>query len=108
MNCIFCKIIAGEIGSAKVLENDEVLAIRDRAPQAPVHVLVMPKVHVASLAELENGKTAAALLQAVREVAAKEGLKEFRTIANSGVSAGQTVFHLHLHVIGGKALGALG
>jgi histidine triad (HIT) family protein len=108
MSCIFCRIIAGELPSTKVLETGEIVAIRDLHPQAPVHVLVMPKTHVASLAELEDGKVAAALLKGVREVAAKEGLKEFRTIANTGASAGQTVFHLHLHVLGGRALGSLG
>ncbi|MCE9584758.1 MAG: histidine triad nucleotide-binding protein [Planctomycetes bacterium] len=108
MNCIFCKLIAGQIPSTKVLETDELLAVRDIAPQAPVHVIVMPKKHVASLADLEDGKMAAALLKGVREVAAKEGLTEFRTIANTGSSAGQTVFHLHLHVLGGRKLGPLG
>lgn len=108
MNCIFCKIIAGQIPSTKVLETDDVLAIRDIAPQAPVHVIVMPKKHVASLAGLEDGTMAAALLKGVKDVAAKEGLAEFRTIANTGSSAGQTVFHLHLHVLGGRTLGALG
>lgn len=107
-DCIFCKIVAGAIPSQKVLENDDVLAIRDRAPQGPVHVLVLPKKHMASLAELDDARIAAALLKAVKEVAAKENLKEFRTIANTGASAGQSVFHLHLHVLGGRALGALG
>ncbi|KAF0240748.1 MAG: Hit-like protein involved in cell-cycle [Planctomycetota bacterium] len=108
MSCIFCRIIAGELASAKVLENDDVLAIRDRAPQAPVHVLVMPKRHVSTLAELDDERIAAALLKGVRDVAVQEGLREFRTIANTGASSGQTVFHLHLHVLGGRALGALG
>ncbi|MCC6739991.1 MAG: histidine triad nucleotide-binding protein [Planctomycetia bacterium] len=108
MSCIFCRIAAGEIPSQKVLENEQVVAIRDRAPQAPVHVLVMPKKHMASLAELEDPAIAAALLKGVKDVAAKEGLKEFRTIANTGAGAGQTVFHLHLHVLGGRDLGSLG
>ncbi len=108
MSCIFCRIIAGEIPSAKVYENDEVVAIRDRAPQAPVHVLVMPKKHMDSLAELKDPGIAAALLKGVREVAAQEGLKEYRTIANTGAGAGQTVFHLHLHVLGGRELKAMG
>lgn len=108
MSCIFCRIAAGEIPSQKVLENEHVVAIRDRAPQAPVHVLVLPKKHMASLAELDDPAVAAALLRGVRDVAAKEGLKDFRTIANTGAGAGQTVFHLHMHVLGGRELGALG
>lgn len=108
MSCIFCRIIAGEIPSAKVLENDEVLAIRDRSPQAPVHVLVMPKKHMDSLAELKDPAVAAALLKGVRDVAAQEGLQDFRTIANTGAGAGQTVFHLHMHVLGGRTLTSMG
>lgn len=108
MSCIFCRIAAGEIPSQKVLENEHVVAIRDRAPQAPVHVLVLPRKHMASLAELDDPAVAAALLRGVRDVAAKEGLKDFRAIANTGAGAGQTVFHLHMHVLGGRELGALG
>ena len=91
-----------------MLETEDLLAIRDHAPQAPVHVLVLTKKHVASLADLDDSRIAAALLRGVKDVAAKEGLKEFRTIANTGATAGQTVFHLHLHVLGGRGLGALG
>jgi histidine triad (HIT) family protein len=108
MNCVFCKIVAGEIPSTKVLETTDVVAIRDISPQAPVHVLVMPRRHVASLAELDDPGLAEALLRGVRDVAAREGLKDFRTIANTGAGAGQSVFHLHFHVMGGRAMGALG
>lgn len=108
MSCIFCKIVAGEIPSAKVLETPDVLAFRDIAPHAPKHILVAPKKHVDSLAALDDPALAAALLKAVKDVAAKEGLKEFRTIANTGASAGQSVFHLHFHVLGGRTFGALG
>lgn len=108
MSCIFCRIVAGEIPSTKVLETPEVLAIRDIAPQAPTHVLVLPKKHFDSLAALDDPATASALLAAVRDVAKKEGLKEFRTIANTGATCGQTVFHLHLHVMGGRAMKGLG
>jgi histidine triad (HIT) family protein len=104
---VFCRIVKGEIPSTKVLETDEVLAIRDIAPQAPVHVLVMPKQHFANLMELKDARMQEAVWAAVQAVASKEGLQEFRTIVNTGASAGQTVFHLHIHVVGGRQLGPL-
>ena len=108
-NCLFCKIIAGEIPSARVYEDDEVYAFRDIAPQAPSHVLVIPKRHVASIAacaELPDG-VIAACIKACGKVAETEGLTEkgFRVVSNCGDDACQSVHHLHFHVLGGRKMG---
>lgn len=108
MSCIFCRIAAGEIPSPRVLETPDLIAIRDIAPQAPAHLLVIPRRHVESLAALEDASLGGKLLEGVREAARLAGLAEYRLIANTGASAGQTVFHLHFHVLGGRPLGALG
>ena len=107
-DCLFCKIIAGEIPSSKVYEDEKVFAFRDINPQAPVHMLVVPKTHLASLNEVtaETADSAAACLQAIPAIAAAEGLHEgYRVISNCGAAAGQTVMHLHFHLIGGRQLG---
>lgn len=107
-NCIFCKIIAGDIPSAKVYENDLVYAFRDINPQAPVHILVIPKQHVASMAAIDSvsDETLVACLRACREIALKEGLGEngFRIVTNAGDDACQSVHHLHFHILGGKKM----
>lgn len=103
-DCIFCKIINKEIPSNFVYENEDVIAIKDLHPQAETHVLVIPKIHVASLAELEDEKLMGKLLQGVKATAKVLGLSDFRTIINTGAGAGQTVFHLHLHILSGKKL----
>jgi histidine triad (HIT) family protein len=107
-DCIFCRIVAGEIPSARVMEGDEWIAIRDINPAAPTHVLVIPRRHVESVAALEDGDRAlaGALLLAARDVARQEGLAEsgYRTVINTGHDGGQTVAHLHVHVIGGRQL----
>ena len=105
MDCLFCRIIAGEIPSTKVYENDRVYAFRDINPQAPVHVLIVPKKHFANILECD-GETAAALTDAVRVIAAQEGVAEsgFRVISNCGRDGAQSVNHLHIHLLGGKAL----
>ena len=108
-DCIFCKIVAGEIPSVCVFENEFVFAFRDISPQAPTHILVVPKEHIGSVAELtaENSHLAAKCLEAIAKIAKSEGLDNgFRVITNSGADACQTVFHLHFHLLGGKALGA--
>ena len=109
MDCIFCKIIAGEIPSEKVYETADVLAFRDIHPVAPVHVLVVPKAHVASIQTLtaDTLPLVTALHVAIQAVATQEGIAEqgYRVIANCGEGAGQTVPHLHYHVIGGRRLG---
>ena len=107
-DCIFCKIIAGEIPSQRVFEDDDVFAFRDINPQAPVHILIVPKRHIPSVADLnaENSRYAAKCLEAAAEIAREEGLAGgFRVISNTGADSGQTVFHLHFHLLGGKALG---
>ena len=106
-NCLFCKIIAGEIPSNKVYETEDVLAFRDIAPQAPVHILVIPKKHIASVGEInaENAAYAAKCLEAVAVIAKQEGLDNgFRVISNCGEDAGQTVHHLHFHILAGTKL----
>ena len=107
-DCIFCKIINKEIPSNFVYEDDAVIAIKDLNPQADTHVLVIPKTHVASLAELEDEKLMSAILKGVKATAKKLGLTDFRTIMNTGAGAGQTVFHLHVHVLSGKLTKKLG
>ena len=106
-DCLFCKIIAGDIPSAKVYENDDVFAFRDINPQAPVHVLVVPRTHIESAGAIdaENSGLAAKCLEAAAVIARQEGLTGgFRLISNCGDDAGQTVKHLHFHILGGERL----
>ena len=107
MDCLFCKIIAGEIPSAKVYENEWVYAFRDIAPQAPVHVLIVPKVHIccADAVNAENSPFVAKIFEAIPEIAKAEGLANgYRIINNCGEDGCQTVKHLHFHLLGGKKL----
>lgn len=99
-NCIFCKIINGDFGTEFVYENEHVVVFKDINPKAPVHLLVVPRVHVASLNELEDEKIMAELLKAVKAVTKKIGLKSYKTLINTGKEAGQEVFHLHVHILG--------
>ena len=107
--CVFCMIAAGEIPAEIVYEDEALIAFRDVHPQAPVHVLLVPREHVASLADLDPARIdlAGRLLTAVPSVVAAIGGLDggFRVIANTGADAGQTVSHLHLHILGGRALG---
>lgn len=107
-DCIFCKIIRGEIPSTKVFEDDEVLAIRDIKPQTPVHVLVMPKAHLSGLLAMEDADEARIghLMNCARRIAQAEGLEPggARFVINYGPHAGQTVNHLHVHVMGGRQM----
>lgn len=106
-NCLFCKIIDGEIPSTKVYEDENVFAFRDINPQAPVHILVVPKQHVASVSELneDNVDAAAKCLLAIGKIADQEGLaRGYRVVSNCGDDAGQTVHHLHFHILGGTRL----
>ena len=110
MNCLFCKIIAGDIPSTKVYEDELVLAFRDIAPQAPTHILVIPKAHIPSAAAVtaENSAVVAHIFEVIPQIARAEGLEGgFRVVSNCGDDAGQTVHHLHFHILGGKKL-ALG
>lgn len=103
-DCLFCKIIRGEIPANKVYEDEHVLAFHDIRPLAPVHVLVVPKEHVASMAELESGHEAAMgrLMVAAGKIAREQGCTDgFRTIVNTGRVGLQEVYHLHLHILGG-------
>ena len=106
MDCLFCKIIAGEIPGNKVYEDDKVYAFRDINPQAPVHVLIVPKKHMANILECD-AETAEALTRAIRAIAKQEGIDEsgFRVISNCGRDGAQSVNHLHVHLLGGRALG---
>jgi histidine triad (HIT) family protein len=108
-NCLFCGIAAGTIPAQQVYADERVVAFRDRNPQAPVHVLVIPREHVRGIDDpaAENGELLAALIHAANEIARREGIAEsgYRLIWNVGPNAGQSVFHLHLHVLGGRPLG---
>lgn len=106
-DCLFCKIVAGQIPSTKVYEDETALAFRDINPQAPTHVLVIPKEHIADASQIngENAALVAHCLEVVAEVARLEGLDNgFRVVSNCGADAGQTVNHLHFHVLGGKTM----
>ncbi len=108
-DCIFCKVVSGEIPSDIVHEGDQVIAFRDINPQAPTHVQVIPRTHVAYIADFEPGRDAAwltELFEVATHVARDEGLdKGYRLVINNGALAGQSVAHVHLHVIGGRQLG---
>ena len=106
--CLFCKIVSGEIPATVVHETDATLAFRDLEPQAPTHVLVVPRSHYPNAAALAAGEpaTAAALFDAAREIAEAEGLDEgYRLVFNTGPAARQTVFHVHMHLLGGRSMG---
>ena len=106
-NCLFCKIVAGDIPSTRVYEDETVLAFRDIAPQAPTHILVIPKAHIGSVAEItaENSAVVAHIFEIIPQIAKAEGLeKGYRVVSNCGDDAGQTVHHLHFHILGGKKL----
>jgi histidine triad (HIT) family protein len=109
MSCLFCDIIAGRVPSKKAYEDDQVLAFHDINPQAPVHVLVIPKKHVTSLLDLspEDDALVGMIVRTARDLARQLGLGEtgFRLVLNSGADAGYSVFHIHLHLLGGRALG---
>ncbi|MGI6315822.1 MAG: histidine triad nucleotide-binding protein [Christensenellales bacterium] len=103
-NCVFCKIVRGEIPCKKVYEDELVLAFDDISPQAPVHVLLVPKHHAADILKTDVADTGACIAALPKVVAAK-GLTSFRLIVNTGADAGQTVPHLHFHILGGKDMG---
>lgn len=107
-DCLFCKIIEGEIPSEKVYEDEFVYAFKDINPQAPFHALIIPKVHIQSAADInaENSIAVAKCFEAISAIAAENGLGNgFRVISNCGKDGGQTVFHLHFHLLGGRVLG---
>ena len=102
--CLFCKIVAGEIPSTKVYEDDSILAFRDIAPQAPTHILVIPKAHIGSVAEIspENSGVVAHIFEVIAKIAKEQGMDSYRVVSNIGEQAGQSVFHLHFHVLSGR------
>ena len=104
--CLFCKMVAGVIKPDTVYEDDALLAFRDINPQAPTHILIIPKIHVATLNDLHDPLLAGQLLQTAAKIAKQEGLAEqgYRTVINCNRHAGQEVFHLHLHVLGGRQM----
>lgn len=106
-NCLFCKIVKGDIPSTKVYEDEKVLAFRDIAPMAPTHILVIPKMHIGSVNEVtaENADIVAHIFTVIPQIAAAEELGNgYRVVSNCGPDAGQTVHHLHFHILGGKQL----
>ena len=107
--CIFCKIIKGEIPSTKVYEDDEILAFNDVNPATPIHILVIPKKHINSLAELEDGdeKIIGKIYKKINDIAKEQGFikQGYRVIVNCGKDAGQEVMHLHFHILAGQKLG---
>lgn len=107
MDCLFCKIIAGEIPSTKVYEDEKILAFRDISPQAPTHILVIPKTHISGCNGVteENSGVVAHIFEVIPRIANAEGLANgYRVVSNCGPAAGQTVPHLHFHILGGKTL----
>jgi histidine triad (HIT) family protein len=105
-DCVFCKIGSGQIPSRMVLQDEEVFAFEDLNPKAPVHVLVIPKRHVAAMNELQDLALLGRLFHVANLVAQKKGISAsgYRIVANTGSDGGQTVFHLHLHVLGGRQM----
>jgi histidine triad (HIT) family protein len=108
-DCLFCKFVSGEIKPNIVFEDDEVLAFRDVNPQAPTHILVIPKHHISTLNEIrpEDAELIGKLYLAAQRVAKEEGIAEpgYRTLINCNAEAGQSVFHIHLHLLGGRPMG---
>lgn len=104
--CIFCRIVSGEIPVAPIAQNEHAIAFRDINPQAPVHVLVVPRRHIGSLAEADNAPELGAVALLGAEVARQEGIEAsgYRAVMNTGEHGGQTVPHLHLHILGGRAM----
>lgn len=105
-DCLFCKIIAGEIPSNKVYEDELCYAFYDIAPQAPTHFLVIPKTHLTGVSEVsdENANVVGHIFSVIAKVTKELGLESYRVVSNCGEDAGQTVFHLHFHVLGGHKL----
>ena len=102
-DCLFCKIIAGEIPSSKVYEDDVCFAFNDIAPQAPTHFLVIPKEHIRSVSQIsaENSAVVAHIFEVIAKLAKEQGMESYRVVSNIGDQAGQSVHHLHFHVLSG-------
>ena len=110
-DCIFCKIVKGEIPSAKVYSDEQATAFRDIQPAAPTHILIVPNRHIDSVNAMtaDDERTVGHLFSAAKQIAAQEGIAEggYRLIINTNADAGQTVFHIHLHLLGGKRMGLM-
>lgn len=107
MDCIFCKIIKGEIPSKKAYEDDKIVAFFDIQPQAPVHIVIIPKAHIESMNGItaENSDVVAHIFEVIPQIAKENNLGDgYRVVSNCGANGGQTVFHLHFHLLGGQAL----
>ena len=108
-DCLFCKILSGDIPADIVLESDTAVAFRDINPKAPTHVLIIPRKHIATINDIgdDDHTIIGSLYSAARDIAAAEGLSDegYRTVMNCNEAAGQTVFHIHLHLLGGRSLG---
>lgn len=103
-DCLFCKIAGGEIPSTKVYEDDQVYAFYDIDPQAPTHFLVIPKTHIQSVSEIngENSSVVAHIFEVIAKLAKEQGMESYRVVSNIGEQAGQSVHHLHFHVLSGR------
>lgn len=110
MDCIFCKIVNGDIPNKTVYEDDQILAFHDIEPKAPVHVLVIPKMHISGAAAVtaESSSVIGHIFETIPKIAADLGVTDFRVVTNNGIDAGQTVGHLHFHILGGRTLGEMG
>ena len=102
MDCLFCKIIDGQIPATRLFENEYTVAFADINPQAPTHILVIPKTHVAGISETTDDTVFAQTLATLREIARQRYLSDYRVVINNGAEAGQTVFHLHMHLLAGR------
>ncbi len=105
-DCLFCNIISGDIPSTKVYEDELCYGFKDISPLAPVHILVIPKLHLSSVSEIseDNCSIIGHIFSVIPKIAQQQGIEEYRVVSNCGESAGQSVFHLHFHVLGGKTL----
>jgi histidine triad (HIT) family protein len=106
-NCLFCKIIKGDIPSAKLYEDDDIFAFRDISPQAPLHFLIVPKKHISgpSAVAPADEQLIGKIVRVAGEIAGKEGIGHYRLVFNNGEGVGQSVFHIHMHVLGGRSMG---
>lgn len=108
MNCVFCQIVSGEIASEILYRDEEVVAFRDIEPRAPTHILIVPKKHVSTLAEVEDEALIGRMVKVAKELAKQEGISErgYRLVINCGRDGGQIIPHLHMHLLGGRHLSA--